>query len=55
MANTLRLVGAATVVLVGCAPPTTSTVDQSEPAAPAATLSKVTFYVPGMNQRLQIL
>ena len=50
MANMIRLMGAATLLLVGC----TST-DSMDNRSVATELGKVTFHVAGMNQRLQIL
>jgi hypothetical protein len=55
MTNMTQLIGAATLLLVGCTPSTESIVDRSGADGPTAQLGKVTFHVAGMNQRLQIL
>ena len=55
MANMMRLMGAATLLFVGCTSSSNSIVDRSGVAEPATELGKLTFHIAGMNQRLQIL
>jgi hypothetical protein len=55
MANMIRLIGAASLLLVGCTSSSNSIVDRPDAAQSATELGKVTFYIAGMNQRLRIL
>jgi len=55
MMNMTGLIAAATLLLVGCTSSSKSMVDPPAAAEQSAALGKVTFYVAGMNQRLQIL
>ena len=55
MLNTIRLIGATTLLFAGCTSSSNSAVDLSDAAAAAPELGNVTLYVAGMNQRLRIL
>ena len=55
MVNKIRLIGVATLLLVGCSSSTDSNVDRSAAADSPSELENVTFYVAAMNQQLQIL
>lgn len=51
----MRLIGAAALLVAGCTSSSNSVVDATGTNEQPAEFQKVTFYVSGMNERLQIL
>ena len=50
-----RVVGIATLLLVGCNTSAPTTIAPDNPSVESSSLEEVTLYLPGMNESLQIL
>ena len=55
MPNTTRLIAASAVLIAGCSSSSTPTADPTTSWEQPSRPGNVTFYVAGMNERLQIL
>ena len=55
MANATRMIGTAALLLAGCTPSSTPTIEPSATADQPPRFENVTFHVARMNERLKIL